>query len=395
VTRRLAPAAAKVKSRYDAGVDDSSSAALLRRAADLVPVLRERASRAEQLRQIPPETVKDLLASGLVRIGTPARYGGDGADIDTGHAVAWELGRGCGSTAWCASLWIVHNWWLGHFPAGAQDDFFATGPDTLSSSCLDPTGGTATPSAGGFRVSGRWRFSSGCDAAAWVMVAVGPAPGTLRWLLIPRPDYAIEDTWFASGMRGTGSKDILVDDVFVPAHRVLDPERAGEQDRTGWELHRRPSYRVPLRMLTGWDLAAPLVGIAQGAVDELAARLRGTSGPGRTADSVALQLRLGEAAAEVDAARTLHRQAVREMLDRAAAGETFSDLDRARYRRDKALVARLCVQAVNRLFEAGGARAIVETEPLQRFHRDAHAASHHAALAWDAAAEAYGRLLVR
>ena len=360
---------------------------LLRRAADLVPVLRERAARAEQLRQVPPESVKDLVAAGLVRIGAPARYGGNGCDLDTGHGVAWELGRGCGSTAWCASLWIVHNWWLGHFPARGQDDYFASGPDTLASTCLDPTGGVATPIAGGFRVRGRWRFSSGCDAATWVMVAIGPGPGALRWLLIPRPDYAIADTWFASGMRGTGSHDIVVEDAFVPAHRVLDPERAGEQDRTGWELHRRPSYRVPLRMLTGWDLAAPLIGIAQGAVETLAIRLRGRDG------ATAAHLRLAEASAEVDAARTLHRQAVRELIDRAAAGEIFTERDRARVRRDRAFVTRLCVQAVNRLFEAGGARAVVEPDPLQRFHRDAHAASHHAALTWDGAAEAYGRLL--
>jgi 3-hydroxy-9,10-secoandrosta-1,3,5(10)-triene-9,17-dione monooxygenase len=365
---------------------------LLGRAAQLLPVLRERATRTEQLRQIPPETVKDLVSSGLVRIGTPGRYGGHGVDIDTGHAVAWELGRACGSTAWCCSLWIVHNWWLGHFPAQAQDEFFASGPDTLSSTCLNPMGGKAAAVQGGFRVSGRWSFSSGCDASSWAMVAVpGATPGSLLWLLLPRGDYAIVDTWFASGMRGTGSNDIVVREAFVPAHRAVDPDRAGDQDRTGWELHQRPSYRVPLRLLTGWDLAAPLVGIAQGAVDEFGARLRGTTGPGRTAESVPLQLRLAEAAAEVDAARTLHGHAVREMIDRAAAGDTFTELDRARYRRDKAFVTRLCVQAVNRLFEAGGARAIVDGEPLQRFHRDAHAASHHAALSWDVAAEAFGR----
>jgi 3-hydroxy-9,10-secoandrosta-1,3,5(10)-triene-9,17-dione monooxygenase len=365
---------------------------LLARAAQLLPVLRERAARTEQLRQIPPETVKDLVSSGLVRIGTPARYGGQGVDIDTGHAVAWELGRACGSTAWCCSLWIVHNWWLGHFPAPAQEEFFASGPDTLASTCLNPMGGKAEAVPGGFRVSGRWSFSSGCDASTWAMVAVpGDRAGSLLWLLLPRGDYAIVDTWFASGMRGTGSNDIVVRETFVPAHRAVDPDRAGDQDRTGWELHQRPSYRVPLRLLTGWDLAAPLVGIAQGAVDEFGARLRGTAGPGRTAESVPLQLRLAEAAAEVDAARTLHRHAVREMLDRAAAGDAFTELDRARYRRDKAFVSRLCVQAVNRLFEAGGARAIVDGEPLQRFHRDAHGASHHAALAWDVAAEAFGR----
>ena len=365
---------------------------LLRRASELLPVLRERAARTEQLRRLPPETVKDLISSGLVRIGTPRRYGGNGLDIDAGHAVAWELGRACGSTAWCCSLWIVHNWWLGHFSERAQDDFFASGPDTLASTCLNPAGGTAEPVSGGFRVSGRWSFSSGCDASSWTMVSVpGDRPGTIRWLLLPRPDYEIADTWFASGMRGTGSQDIVVRDVFVPAHRVLDPDAAGDTDRTGWRLHRRPSYRVPLRLLTGWDLAAPLVGIAQGAVDEFTARLRGTTGPGRTADSVALQLRLAEASAHVDAARTIHERTVREMVECAGAGEVFTELDRARYRRDKAFVARLCVQAVDRLFEGGGAHAIVEADPLQRFHRDAHGASHHAALGWDVAAEAYGR----
>src|SRR5215510_12541878 len=119
------------------------------------------------------------------------------------------------------------------------------------------------------------------------MVAVaGARPMDLLWLLLPRPDYDIDDTWFASGLRGSGSKDVLVKDAFVPTHRVLDPNRAGDHDITGWTLHQRLSYRVPLRCLTGWDLAAPLVGMAQAAIDEVVAGLAGTSGPGRTADSV-------------------------------------------------------------------------------------------------------------
>ncbi len=369
---------------------------LLGRAARLVPVLRERAAQAERLRQIPAETVQDLIASGLIRLGNPQRYGGHGLEPDVAHAVAWELGRGCGSTAWCYSLWTVHNWWLGHFPERVQEEFFAGGPDELFSSALNPAKGKGEPVDGGVRVSGRWGFSSGCDVASWVMVAVpGPGPDGLLWLMIPRGDYEILDTWFSSGMRGTGSKDIVIKDIFVPGHRVLDPNRAGDGDWTGWELHQRLSYRVPLRCLTGWDLAAPLIGVAQGAVDEFTARLRGTTGAGRTADSVALQLRLAEAAAEVDAARAIHGNAVREMLDKATRGEEFTLLDRARYRRDKAFLARLCVRAVDRLFEAGGARAVLESDPLQRFHRDVHGASHHAALAWDTWAEDFGRQALR
>jgi 3-hydroxy-9,10-secoandrosta-1,3,5(10)-triene-9,17-dione monooxygenase len=118
---------------------------LIGRAARLVPVLRERAARTEQLRQIPRETIEDLVASGLVRIGNPDRYGGLGADVDTAHEVGWELARGCGSTGWCYSLWTVHNWWLGHFPEQAQEEFFASGPDTFFSSGLNPAGGKAEP----------------------------------------------------------------------------------------------------------------------------------------------------------------------------------------------------------------------------------------------------------
>ncbi len=373
--------------------DESVRQRLLGRATRLVPVLKERAARTEALRQMPPETLRDLVASELIRIGNPRRYGGHGVDLDLGHEVAWELGRGCGSTAWCYSLWTVHNWWLGHFSEKAQEEFFAGGPDALFSSGLNPARGKGEPVDGGFQISGRWSFSSGCDAASWAMVAIsGPEPEGLIWLLIPRADYEIVDTWFASGMRGTGSKDVIVKDVFVPAHRALDPNRAGDGDWTGWELHQRPSYRVPLRCLTGWDLAAPLVGVAQGAVDEFAARLRGTSGFGRTADSVALQMRLAEASAEVDAARLIHRNSVGEMLDKAARGEAFTELDRARYRRDKAFLSRLCLQAVNRLFEASGAGAVLESDPIQRFHRDAHAAAHHVALGWDGAAENFGRV---
>jgi 3-hydroxy-9,10-secoandrosta-1,3,5(10)-triene-9,17-dione monooxygenase len=163
------------------------------------------------------------------------------------------------------------------------------------------------------------------------MVAV-QRPGGLMWMLLPRPDYDILDTWFASGMRGTGSKDIVIKDAFVPQHRTIDPNRAGDGEWHGWELHHRLSYRLPLRCMTGWDLLAPLIGIAQGAVDEFTSRLRGTSGPGRTADSVLMQVRLAEAAVEVDAARELHRSSIYEILGKAAQGEAFTLLERARYR---------------------------------------------------------------
>ena len=363
---------------------------LRRRTLELVPVLRERAARTEELRQIPSETVQDLVSSSLIRIGNPPRYGGLDIEYDAVFDVGYELGRACGSTAWCYCLWTAHNWWIGHFPEQAQEEFFASGPDTLASSGLNPGGAKAEPVAGGLRVSGRWSFSSGCDAASWVILAV-PSPNGPIWALIPRPGYEILDTWFTSGMRGTGSKDIVVGETFVPQHRIMDPSRAGDGEWTGWELHRRLSYRLPFRCMTGWDLLVPLIGIAQGTVDEFTSRLQGTSGPGRTADSPLVQVRLAEAAVEVDAAWELHQRCIREMLGKAEREEKFTNLERARYRRDKSFAARLCVQAVNRLFEASGGRAIAESEAIQRFHRDVNAGSHHQGLSGDVSAEDYGR----
>lgn len=359
------------------------------RARELVPVLKERAAHAEQLRQVPPESVRDLLDSGLVHIGIPDRFGGHGFDVDTMFEVSMELGRGCGSTAWCYSIWSAHNWFLGYFPEQCQEEHFADGSDVLISSALNPATSTMERVPGGFRVSGRWTFSSGCDAASRVLVGCGASTEDRRWLLLLRSEYDIVDTWYSVGLRGTGSKDVVARDVFVPEYRTINPNHAGDTDHTGWEMHKRVSYGVPLKVLTDWSLVAPLVGMAQGVVDAFISRAQ--EGGGRGAASVATQLRLAEASAEVDAARVLHRAEVRAILDSSSDGQRFSPLDRARSVRNASFTANLCLRAVNRLYEGSGAWAIMETGPIQRLYRDVNAGCHHAALNWDAAAEQFGR----
>src|SRR3954453_23114644 len=213
-----------------------SEQAFVSRATALIPVLKERAPRAEQLRQRPPETVDDLISAGLFRIAGPERYGGLDVPHELMFEVGWELGRACGSTAWCYSVWTVHNWIVGHFPEQAQDEYFATGPDTICSSAFHPVSAKVEPVEGGFRLSGRWAFSSGCDAASWAMLGV-PGPQGPTWFLVPCTEYTIDDNWFVSGMCGTGSKDIVVEEAFIPTYRALHPDRAGVEDWTGWELH--------------------------------------------------------------------------------------------------------------------------------------------------------------
>tara|TARA_B100001146_G_scaffold9087_1_gene7518 strand:- start:68 stop:1024 length:957 start_codon:yes stop_codon:yes gene_type:complete len=303
------------------------------------------------------------------------------------------LGSGCGSTSWCYSIWAAHSWLVGFWPLEAQKEVFGNGADTLVSSSLNAGRSTLERVTGGFRLAGRWEFSSGSGAAGWVMVGA-LCPEGLVWALVPRSDYEIVDTWFVSGLRGTGSNDIVVKDVFVPDHRVLVVDQAGDEDQTAWELHRQDRYRLPVRVLLGWDLVAPMVGIAQGTINEFTNLLAGTSGSGRTAESEGVQLRLSQASAELDAARALMRADIRETLKKAGNGDGFSTLERARLRRDKAFVAQLCLSSVNRLFEFSGGHAIFESGSLQRFHRDIQAAVRRDGYIMELGGLQYGRVVL-
>jgi 3-hydroxy-9,10-secoandrosta-1,3,5(10)-triene-9,17-dione monooxygenase len=369
------------------GSETVSREEILDTARALLPGLAARAGEAEKLRQIPPATIDELKTSGLMRVANPARYGGYGYDADLYFEVAMELGRACGSTAWCYSVWSSHNWMIGHWPEEAQDEYFAAGPDVLSSSAFAILG-RLQPVDGGFRLAGRWDFSSGSDGGSWAMLgAMGPGGPCMA--LVPRSDYEIIDTWFVSGLRGTGSKDIEIKDAFVPAHRI--GSIMGPVSGLGYDVHGRASYRLPVMSILPFTLCSPLVGMAQGALDEFIASLKGKTGRGRTAESVAVQLRIAESSAEIDAARLLVKTTSKELIERASHGELPSEVEQATARRNYGYITKLCLRAVNRLFEAGGGHSLYETQALQRFHRDVHAGSHQVALYWDPIGEAYGR----
>jgi len=367
---------------------------LIRRAADLVPVLRQRAGLAEEMRQIPQETVDDFHAAGILRAAQPTRFGGFDIDYPVVLDIAAELGRGCGSTAWCYSIWASHNWVAGMFPEQAQEEYWADSADVLSSTSFNPTRAQVTVAKGGYKLSGRWDFSSGCDAATWVILG-GMGPDGLLWFLLPERDYIIEDTWFVSGLRGTGSKDILVDDVFVPGYRVVPLLELREGRSPGRKIHGTPNFRIPHQSMFAYTLAAPILGMAQGALDafeeHMGARVIYTTGE-KMAENAPVHIRLAEAEAEVHSARLIMRHDGTEVLARARRDELPTLNERVHCRRNQAYVAKLAVRAVDRLFEASGGHALYDSSPMQRFHRDAHAASHHFGLSWEPIAEEYGRI---
>ncbi|WP_089718513.1 acyl-CoA dehydrogenase family protein [Candidatus Entotheonella palauensis] len=365
----------------------------IHRAAKLVPMLRERAAETEARRCIPQDIVDALHASEVLRAVQPKRFGGLGYDFHLAFDIAAELGRGCGSTAWCYGVWSSHTWLAGMFPEQAQEAYWADSPDTLSSTSFNPARGKVRAVPGGYQVTGQWDFSSGCDAASWVLL-VGNGPDGQLMLMLPRSDYTIEDTWFVSGLRGTGSKDIHVADAFVPEHRTVLIQDMREARTPGREVHDRADYRIPLRSVLSFTLASPVLGMAQGALDVFEAQMRGAVSARdgkKRAESTNIQMRLSESAAEVYTARLIMHHDTREIFARARCGDMPALGDRVRYRRDQAYMAKLCVRSVNRLFEISGGQSIHDASAIQRFHRDIHAATHHMSLTWDPVAEQYGK----
>ncbi len=197
----------------------------LGRARALLPALRERTAHAEQLRRLPDETFADFQEAGLFRALQPKRYSGYELDPGVFYQAVMEVGAVCGSSAWILGVIGVHNWHLAIFPPQAQEDVWGEDTSVQLSTSLAPTG-TVQRVDGGFRLSGRWSFSSGCDFCQWaVLGGIVPAveQGELpdaRVFLVPRRDYLIDDNWHVMGLCATGSKDIVVDDAFVPEYRT-------------------------------------------------------------------------------------------------------------------------------------------------------------------------------
>jgi 3-hydroxy-9,10-secoandrosta-1,3,5(10)-triene-9,17-dione monooxygenase len=371
-----------------------TSTELLQRAEDLVPMLASRAQEAECLRRIPDETVQDLRQSGLIRIANPESFGGYGLDYDTVLEVVALLGRGCGSTAWCYSVWASHNWIVGMYPMQAQEDYFASSPDVLSSSSFGPAGHYLEFADGGFRLAGRWSFSSGADAADWAMIAANHPEQGPGLCLVPRSEYRIDDNWFVSGLKGTGSKDLVIEaPTLVPPHRFLSYARMVAGDTPGGRIHSRATYRVSMYTVLSYTLVWPLIGMADGALRDFEQRLssRTTISGQSLAESPSIQVLLAESAIDVASAYAMARHDLAFLLDRGRREEPLGDLEIARTRANQAYIARLAVRATNRLFEVSGGHGLFETVAIQRFHRDVNAGSHQGALTWHTNAEEYAR----
>ncbi|HEX4195140.1 MAG TPA: hypothetical protein VHY80_18665, partial [Stellaceae bacterium] len=311
------------------------------RARALVPTLRARAVECEELRRVPDASIGDLHKSGLFRMLQPKRVGGSELPYRALVELGAILAEGCGSTAWVVANLASHHLMLAMWPEPAQNEVWGESPDHLIGSALVFPGGKATAVTDGYVLSGRWPFSSGVDPSQWNFVGgivhdAKDKPIEQRCFLIGANEYRVIDTWYAAGLRGTGSKDIEMKDVFVPAHRTLPLTALVGGTAPGCAINPAPLYKLPVLGLFAFVVSGVSLGLARGAIgdftQQMHARIATYSGR-RLADLANLQLKIGEASALADTAEALMLKDCDEAMAITDSGVPTTIEQKARWRR--------------------------------------------------------------
>lgn len=365
---------------------------------EFVARLAERAEEAERLRRLPAATVTDFKQTDLFRLLLPARFGGIQASFPELLEPVRRMAHGCASSAWTLGFYALHNWMLSLFDPQVQDEVFASGP-VLAPAPLAPTG-RGTPADGGVRLSGRWSWATGAMDADWMMVGalierqdrIDPA-----LVAVPADEVEVADTWHTAGMRGTGSHDVVITDVFVPEHRMVAVADIYAGTAPGARAHNVPTYRWPMVPALALVAAMPVLGAAERVAELFADRLGGRvlaySGVAQK-DQPAAQIRLGDAGVRLRALRALIAETADGIEQRVAGGERVSRSVRAEARLAAAHTVHECRAIIADLLEASGASAQFLSNPLQRFKRDVDIAAGHVVFDYDTSRELAGALAI-
>jgi 3-hydroxy-9,10-secoandrosta-1,3,5(10)-triene-9,17-dione monooxygenase len=373
---------------------------ILARIRDLRPQIASRALAAEKAKRVPAETMEALRDADIFRVMQPKRFGGYEYGPAELAQIGFELGRACGSTGWCGTLAVCFGWMTAFFPLEAQEEVWEN-PDNLLAVSYVPTP-KVQPVDGGFKISGSWPWASGVDSATWLILSAllpnKEGPPSLAWCLVPVSDVIVDhNSWNVSGLEGTGSKTVAIDDpVFVPTHRVLPLGRIFSGKVPGLDVPGNHQARFGYPTFGPTALVSPIVGMAQGALDaftETARSARRMARPGvfeQVAESALIQSLVGQAAARIDAARTLMLTSLQEGQEVVLAGGTLEIEQRVRIRRNHGFAARSSAEVVNEIYAKSGAAAADEKNGVQRFWRDANTAALHVSIDWDTLSALYG-----
>ncbi|MDE0780613.1 MAG: acyl-CoA dehydrogenase family protein [Alphaproteobacteria bacterium] len=377
---------------------------VLARARALLPVVTERSEKATEERRLPEENVRDFLDAGLFQILQPKRVGGLELDFGMLVEVSAVISSVCASSGWNVSNIASHHWMLAMWPKEAQDAVWGKNGETadtlICASVIFPAG-RAKRVDGGYLLSGRWPFCSGIDPSEWNMLGGMVEPDDdhpkkeARMFLMRKSEHEVIDTWFTSGLQGTGSKDSAADEVFVPEHMTVAADDVKGGPTPGSIVNPGALYQVPVIAPFPYVLTGTPLGIAEGVyqnyVEGMKARTANYTGA-RIADLQNVQIKVAEAGAAIDAARMMMLADCDLSMEIARRGEAPDLETKAKFRRNGAYTANLCVEAVNKLYQASGGGGIYTCNPLARAFRDIHAARAHIAFNMDVAGTTFGRI---
>jgi 3-hydroxy-9,10-secoandrosta-1,3,5(10)-triene-9,17-dione monooxygenase len=349
---------------------------------------------------VPRETVAEFHDSGILRILQPRRFGGLQGRFSLFSRIVEELTYGCASSAWVYAVLAEHQWIVAQYPERAQIDMWGDDPLAVASSSLAPRA-AATQADGGWRLSGRYTFSSGCDHAQWGIVGafLGELgdPHSVAYLLVPLSDIEIVDDWQVLGLAGTGSKSLVLRDVFVPEHRCVMVSDLFAGTPPGAAVH--PDYpvvRAPRGFLVSYSLPPVPIALGRRALELVCRDLstRVSRGVAKMAESEVVQMAIGEAAAAVDAATLLLHHGRDYSTDAVSSGRQIGHDEALRARRDMVYAQHQIGWALERLCELSGARWVYDSDPLQEIRRDVMTIITHHAASRPAAYAPYGHMLL-
>lgn len=361
---------------------------VLDKIVDIADQLREQAWESERIGRLTDETVKSMKAAGSIRLLQPSTYGGLQVHPREFAETVMATAALDPAAGWINGVCGVHPYQLAYADPRVAAEVWADDVDTWVASPYAPQG-VARPVDGGYIFNGHWQFSSGTDACDWIILGalLGDDDGTpvmppaMLHMILPRKDYQIvEDSWNVVGLRGTGSKDIIVEDAFVPSYRTMDGFKVMDGTAQRDAGMTEPLYLMPWSTMFPLGISAATIGIAEGA---LAAHLdyqRNRVGASGTAikDDPYVMYAVGEAAADINAARQELLANTDRIYDIVATGTEVSFADRAAGRRTQIRAVWRAVSAVDEIFARSGGNAARMDKPLQRYWRDVHVGHVHA-----------------
>lgn len=354
--------------------------------------VRSRRSEAEMLGKVPDASVQDMVQAGVFRAMTPLQWGGLELDPASFFEGIMKIAGADASTAWIGGQLNVHSFEIALMDPRMQAEFWASGPDTRASSAYAPTG-NARDVEGGVVLDGTWTFSSGVDHAQWVILG-----GGLRNFVVPCSDYEVlHDSWDVQGLRGTGSKSIVLKEVFVPDYRIHKLADTYNDANPGWAINDRPLYRLSWMGIFNSTISNSAIGATLGGLDAFVAETRvrlskrGTGAP--VTENPFMHLRLAGALTRVRTVRERHLANWRQLFDQACAGELSTPLERMRVRFESTDSTATCFEAMGDIWPVAGAGAVATANPLQHVYRDLMAMRLHGSAGRDAAAGMYMKAL--